>query len=153
MTQSRVWNFPTFVGRQTLLNLAKNPTPSYSVRSCYPSAKTLHPNIVSQQGVRQRAEGQLWQCQRMNPGPELKSTTRKRALLRYPQATYSYFSADLRLKVFLYYSEFIAYDISLLEYYNFNKHSFSCRCSPRSSSCKRLCLQNDCSSKRDCTDH
>ena len=33
------------------------------------------------------------------------------------QAEYSYFSADFRLKIFLYYSDIIAYDISVLEYY------------------------------------
>ena len=33
------------------------------------------------------------------------------------QAEYSYFSADFRLKIFLYYSYIIAYDISVLEYY------------------------------------
>ena len=33
------------------------------------------------------------------------------------QAEYSYFSADFRLKIFLYYSYIIAYDISILEYY------------------------------------
>ena len=32
------------------------------------------------------------------------------------QAEYSYFSADFRLKIFLYYSWIIAYDISVLEY-------------------------------------
>ena len=32
------------------------------------------------------------------------------------QADYSYFSADFRLKIFLYYSQIIAYDISLLEF-------------------------------------
>ena len=32
------------------------------------------------------------------------------------QAEHSYFSADFRLKIFLYYSEIIAYDISVLEY-------------------------------------
>ena len=32
-------------------------------------------------------------------------------------AEYSYFSADFRLKIFLYYSYIIAYDISVLEYY------------------------------------
>ena len=31
------------------------------------------------------------------------------------QAEYSYFSADFRLKIFLYYSSIIAYDISVLE--------------------------------------
>ena len=31
------------------------------------------------------------------------------------QAEYSYFSADFRLKIFLYYSYIIAYDISILE--------------------------------------
>ena len=33
------------------------------------------------------------------------------------QAEYSYFSADFRLKIFVYYSYIIAYDISVLEYY------------------------------------
>ena len=33
------------------------------------------------------------------------------------QAKYSYFSADFRLKMFLYYSYIIAYGISVLEYY------------------------------------
>ena len=33
-----------------------------------------------------------------------------------PQAEYSYFSADFRLKIFFYYSLIIAYDISVLEY-------------------------------------
>ena len=33
------------------------------------------------------------------------------------QAEYSYFSANFRLKIFLYYSYIIAYDISVLEYY------------------------------------
>ena len=33
------------------------------------------------------------------------------------QAEYSYFSAEFRLKIFLYYSYIIAYDISVLEYY------------------------------------
>ena len=32
------------------------------------------------------------------------------------QAEHSYFSADFRLKIFLYYSEIIAHDISVLEY-------------------------------------
>ena len=32
------------------------------------------------------------------------------------RAEYSYFSADFRLKIFLYYSYIIAYDISVLEY-------------------------------------
>ena len=31
------------------------------------------------------------------------------------QAEYSYFTADFRLKIFLYYSKIIAYDISVLE--------------------------------------
>ena len=33
------------------------------------------------------------------------------------QAEYSYFSADFMLKIILYYSYIIAYDISVLEYY------------------------------------
>ena len=33
------------------------------------------------------------------------------------QAEYSYFSANFRLKILLYYSYIIAYDISVLEYY------------------------------------
>ena len=32
------------------------------------------------------------------------------------QAEYSYFSADFRLKIFLYYSSIIGYDISVLEF-------------------------------------
>ena len=37
-------------------------------------------------------------------------------MLFFPaQAEYSYFSADFRLKMFLYYSQIIAYDISVLE--------------------------------------
>ena len=38
-------------------------------------------------------------------------------MLFFPtQAEYSYFSVDFRLKIFLYYSLIIAYDISVLEY-------------------------------------
>ena len=39
-----------------------------------------------------------------------------RMLTVFPaQAEYSYFSADFRLKIFLYYSQIIAYDISVVE--------------------------------------
>ena len=38
-------------------------------------------------------------------------------MLFFPaQAEYSYFSAHFRLKIFLYYSSIIAYDISVLEF-------------------------------------
>ena len=38
-------------------------------------------------------------------------------MLFFPaQAEYSYFSAEFRLKIFLYYSQIIAYDISILEF-------------------------------------
>ena len=33
------------------------------------------------------------------------------------QAEYSYFYADFRLKIFLYYSKIIAYDISVIEFF------------------------------------
>ena len=54
------------------------------------------------------------------------------------QAEYSYFSADFRLKIFLYYSYIIAYDISVLEYlykYVFGiwiRIALHCACDPPS---------------------